>query len=73
MNHIDGVDTARRLENIDVYEANDMCTASDGSAEGCNKGMEREKSTYRFLIENLKGILDLGMDGWTLLKWILTI
>jgi hypothetical protein len=41
MNRIDAVDTARRLENVDAYEANDMCTTSDGNAEVCNTGMER--------------------------------
>jgi hypothetical protein len=73
MNRIDAVDTARRLENVDVYEVNDMCTTSGGSADGCSTRMERQKSTYKFLIEILKGILDLGMDGWIFLKWILTI
>jgi hypothetical protein len=27
-----------------------------------------KKSTYKLLMENLKGILDLGMDGWTVLN-----
>lgn len=67
------IDTAHRLENVDMSEANDMRTASDGSTEGCSTGMERKKKYIQTFDGKLEGNTR-PRHGWMdSIKWILPI